>query len=827
MRVQNIKSLTRIASLLIVLLTVAITSGTLTLPLTAENHSHSSVTGYFGLDDEGVPIVDRHGIMLVFDGAIAAETVSVATFDVFHDENSQAEVVDVLVDGAYVFLKLMEELASDATPILMIAEGEEVEDLAGNSTNRRKLGAIRIKDGIAPKLTVTLIGGSGTGTGAESPIRLTNKTIDIRITSDEPLQGAPWIVVACSELSWMEKSSDGEIKRDIDDFIANRNGPFPRKPSESADTVFTCGYDDDGDGEDDVFEPTELIAHSRPGDVWEYTWQNLSGVATRLQDGELAVVAFGRDRSRYERYGEAVSNWATAIGEFGLDTQFDGLGVPDGVKVFPEDGSKIDESRPFILIEFSETSAVSLNSVLLDGEEVADAFSESDPNHFVYWPSFCLDQGKHVVVVDASDAAGNSLKLDFEFETTLRCDDFILQLATGYNLISLPADPLDPSIDAVFTDPLIETIMTFDPSVTTAPWSMAVRIEGQWETLNPGRPLIKIRQNRGYWVESSGFVVQSVGLHKYGTRPAVEPSSVMSKGWHLVGVVDSAGNQTQNNFGEILKDQAGDAVSAGDYLGGYAQAYTWDTIFGRLDILQPNDTLTIGDGIWVHYGEGSDAGFPSFGGSTLDTVQGGDFELKLVQGWNVVSLPSEPLEPSIDAVFVEPSIQAVITWDPSATTAPWSVAVRRGDSGWETPKQFRSVPNIRQNRGYWVDSTEDVIQPIALHRYAALPDDERLLVLHNYGFPYDYDEQLPIATEGWYLVGVVDYAGNQTQDHYGEALKDQAGNPVSAGVYLSEYALAYTWEPITQSFEQLMPDDPILIGDGVWVYYEEDEGVAP
>ena len=45
MRTQNVKSLMRKAVLLIVLLTVAITSGTLTLQLTAKNHSHSSVTG--------------------------------------------------------------------------------------------------------------------------------------------------------------------------------------------------------------------------------------------------------------------------------------------------------------------------------------------------------------------------------------------------------------------------------------------------------------------------------------------------------------------------------------------------------------------------------------------------------------------------------------------------------------------------------------------------------------------------------------------------------------------------------------------------------------
>ena len=60
----------------------------------ADNHSHSSVTGYFGLDDDGLPIVDRHGVMLVFDGEIAPETVSVDTFEVSLNDGSSAEIVE-------------------------------------------------------------------------------------------------------------------------------------------------------------------------------------------------------------------------------------------------------------------------------------------------------------------------------------------------------------------------------------------------------------------------------------------------------------------------------------------------------------------------------------------------------------------------------------------------------------------------------------------------------------------------------------------------------------------------------------------------------------
>ena len=605
MLAYNAKSLARTGAVLIVLLSVAVVAASSTFQVVAKNHNHSSVTGYFGLDDEGVPIVDRHGIMLVFDGAIASETVSVSTFDVFHDENSQAEVANVLVDGAYVFLKVKEELASDAMPILMIAEGEEVEDLAGNSTNRRKLGAIRIKDGIAPKLTVTLSGGSGTGTGDESPSRLTNKTIDIRITSDEPLQGAPRIFVVCSELSWTEKLSDGDVARDIDDFIANRNGPFPRKPSEPPDTVYTCGYDDDGDGKDDAFKLTEYVAHSRPGDVWEYTWRNVTEYPWRIStreafhDGKLAFVAYGRDRSRYERYGEMVSNWATASEGFGLDTQFDGLGVPDGVFVIPEEGTVTQEHRPFVLIEFLQTDTVTLTSVIFDSEEIVEEFQVTKANQFVYWP-LSMKRGQHKVEVLAQDPAGNILKFNFEFETADR-GDYVLELLPGWNAISFSTPVLEPFVERLFTEPAVEAVLGWKDG----DWQLALRRNGVWESNASYERLDGISIGYGYWVKSSSYVHQSVKLPQ--PDPRIRPPFPIlidpptNPGWNFVGVSVRNGLQTEDNFGEALLNLNYELVTAREYLGTYRFAYTWDSFYQRFDQLLPDDPMVIGNGVWVHY----------------------------------------------------------------------------------------------------------------------------------------------------------------------------------------------------------------------------------
>ena len=600
MMLKRIKSLVGVGIFTAGLLTLMV--GIATVPSSvAESHRHSSVTGYFGLDDDGFPVVDRHGIMLVFDGAIASETVSVNTFEVSLNDGSFGDVVETRVDGPYVFVRLKDELASDATPIVGIAEGEELEDLAGNSTNRRKLGFVQIEDGIAPRLTVMLSGGSGRGTGDEGPNRLTKDTIDIRVTSDEPLQGAPRVIVVCEKISWTESVDSRDVERDIDDFIANRGGAFPNKPHEPRDTRYTCGYDADGDGIDDAFQLTEDIAHSRPGEVWEYTWRNPTGKTASLRDGRLVVVAYGRDKSRYERYGKDVSNWGVATGGFGLDTEFEGVGVPNGVKVHPEDGSETKESRPFVLIQFPETEAVTLKSVIFDGVEVSDEIQDLGDNRFLYWP-MSINRGQHTVDVGARDAAGNDFEFDFSFESVGR-GDFVLELHSGWNAISVPSNPINPSVGAVFTDPSISTVIGW----INGTWHLAVRRGEVWGSNPHFEALSTVSKEFGYWVKSTEDVRQAISLRGPPNSRAAEEVfrylPTAKPGWNFVGIIDLTRIQTENHFRETLLDGKGGAVRAREYLGDYDIAFTWDPVYRRFEPLLPDDLMIIGNGVWVYYSE--------------------------------------------------------------------------------------------------------------------------------------------------------------------------------------------------------------------------------
>ena len=171
-----------------------------------------SATGYYGLDSDDDPIIDRRGVMLVFDGPIAPSSVDLGTFFVELDDGSDAEVIDVDVDEQYVFLRLADELNSDETPWVGINSGASVRDMAGNITSGRELRRFEANDGISPELTVTLSNGSGTGEGAEGPSELTNGIINVHVASDEPIQGSPTVVVVCESLSWEETVGSRKIE---------------------------------------------------------------------------------------------------------------------------------------------------------------------------------------------------------------------------------------------------------------------------------------------------------------------------------------------------------------------------------------------------------------------------------------------------------------------------------------------------------------------------------------------------------------------------------------------------------------------------------------
>lgn len=579
--------------------------------------ANKSVTGFYGLDEDSNPVRDRSAVMVVFDASVNGDLIDAGTFSLEHDEDTAIEIVDVNTSGKLVFLKLGEELASDAQPTLSITEGREVEDLAGNlltwqedlTADDATVNEIKLKDGILPVFTVRLSGGSGTGVGSEGPSKLTNSSIDISIESDEDINRTPRVNVVCANIGWTEGTGADAKERDLDDFVANRTG-YGDTTMDEDDQTLLCGGDSSGPSDFDYWDSL-----SRPGNNWVYAWRNGATDVRHLDDGKIVAIIWGRDRNDYEDHDSSGTNenWGLTKVEFVLDSTFNSPLLKSGGSVQPEPDSKVKEPRPFIYIDFAgEGTTVDVTEFKVDGVDVSSSLETVGGNRFLYWPE-ALEYGKHKVEFDARDAADNKPmpegKTSFEFDVTAR-KPFVIDLTAGWNAISFPADPVDTALDAVFTEEAVDRVVGWNPMSSTGPWSIATRVDGVWTTSANFAPLTDVVVRYGYWVHSMAFIEQSVDLkgpidRETGSNPTAIGIQTIP-GWNFVGVVDQDGDQTEDNFGDVLQRKEADLddaedVTAKDYLAGSTRAYTWDAIANGYRILEDEDDVKIGDGIWVFF----------------------------------------------------------------------------------------------------------------------------------------------------------------------------------------------------------------------------------
>ena len=580
----------------------------------------ASVTGFYGLDSDDNLIRDRSAVMVVFDNTVNGDLIDTGTFTLEHDENTPIEVADVLVDGKLVFLKLGEELKSDATPMIEIADGREVEDMAGNllTWQETEADAFKLKDGILPVFTVTLSGGSGTGLAHESPSMLTNKAMDISIDSDENINGAPRVIALCSNVQWKIPDPDDatkKITKKLSDFVKARTGTTA---AESDQTDMTCGDIE----KPDVFKSASSL--SRPGNNWVYAWRNQSEDAkdAHLPDGKLTIVIWGRDSATYDDHTKTTGtgdnktpvenkNYGSETVEFTLDSLFNSPLNKDGSggSVQPSDDEKVKEARPFVYLDFAgEATTVTVTKLSVDGTDVLSELENVGDNRFLYWPDD-LAYGTHTVEFDARDAADNEPtgSTKFEFDVTAR-DPFVLDLSAGWNAISFPANPVDTALDAVFTDAAVDRVVGWNPLSSTGPWSIATRIDGVWSTSANFAPLTEVVVRYGYWVHSTAFVRQAVDLQgplNRETDSNPDPIGIITiPGWNFVGVVDQDGDQTEGHYGKVLQDSDDVDVTAKNYMPGFVQAYRWDGIANGYRAIAEDDEIKIGDGIWVFFPDG-------------------------------------------------------------------------------------------------------------------------------------------------------------------------------------------------------------------------------
>ena len=509
------------------------------------------------------------------------------------DEVTQAETRNV------VYILLESPLTSNAQPEVNLIG--TIRDLAGRAAAPM---AAEARERIAPALTAVV-----TGPPDARPVvkgTATDRAI-IRITSDEELVRAPSVFLVNFRLNASDASK-----------------------VEVSNVQMLSGV-------------TTVSGAAN-------TWEAQTGLTGSISAGLVGVYVTGTDRAIPANTGRtggvsaSGANMAPVEGDEATLTkvqlfEFDNALATPALTLTPNtsppDGRSTESSSPFLRIDFSEGAENSLtngtdsadsvsfgtppvavevdshNGVTLTKLSITDSAGVStdllgqegsvDADSFIVALSD-LAKGTYTVHVNGTDAAGNSLSQDYAYALSVVARaPFKMGLSPGFNLISVPGDPADPSLDAVLpSSHPATTVLAFAPTDPNGPWLTATRAAGMDWSDNASNTLSEIRAGSGYWVETNAFVGLSTLINERSPA-AVPPTYGVLSGWNLLGVTD------------VTLQKAGTLVSVDTYLAStpWSVAYTYDTQSNKWTKHSKGgspDELTegaagvaeIGQGMWVY-----------------------------------------------------------------------------------------------------------------------------------------------------------------------------------------------------------------------------------
>ena len=506
-------------------------------------------------------------------------TMTIEDVSVPYDGNTAIagdSVQDVGEDRGYVFLRLRSDQEANGTPEVDLVGS--VLDLAGNEQDVGKGGVTAALDRIAPTLTVTADEG-------DRPV--TNDMITLTITSDENV-GAPSVTFR----KLMSKTVEGKTTQALG--RANE-GYVVVKFVSATEYRATIASGGDNGLYTVVVEATDSTGGNmgRAGDATEPSDDNPAPI--QVGDATDAIL-FERDDSvpnpdvdptvdgAQDKFRTEDPNTLIHIDFSAEANEYDDQKGTD-----PDDEATFNKR---IGDDLDTHAGVTILSATLDGVDILDSLQANEASNIFVYKASGLAIGDHKLEVAAQDAAGN--KHSTPKDATITIEErkpFSLKLEPGWNLVSIPGDPANPSINAVI--PMdradITAALAYDPSAP-GQWLRATRgVDGMFEG-----SLKNIVSTRAYWIETSSFVSLKVNIPKPPTGQArIKPTIQIDKGWNTVPILDMDGD-FELSFPE------GKNYFSGLMAGGVAiEIDTFNTITNRWESVEPED-VEIGKGYWVH-----------------------------------------------------------------------------------------------------------------------------------------------------------------------------------------------------------------------------------
>ncbi len=470
-----------------------------------------------------------------------------------------ADQVVCLNTRVRVYLVLSGPLDDDETPEVQILGGA-IRDLAGNGSTSYEEDA---SDKIAPTLTVNASGDVET-TGRP----LTTDEITVAVTSGERLKRAPqaWLVTLAADGTIdsvgtaQSLTSDGTNAWESDFDISSSNGVravIVQGEDRQGNITTTVGWEGDG---------------ARPVNGDDLTLADL--------DDAGLLVEFDSNIDKAEPEGVEISP-DPDVDDSDLETEsmnpFIKLTFTEGTENTIDGENRItqDDERT----NFDAYDAVTITSITLDGDDASAGLAEIDDGEFNL-SLLGLALGEHEIKYTAEDAAGNSVDGKFKFEVLAR-SAYEVSLRPGWNLVSVPANPADPAIDAVLPGdhPATQAL-----AYQSGEWVSAIRDS---ETGGWIGTLTDIGAGYGYFILTNSFDPLETLI------PEADPTTLLPivpvvSGWNLLGVVD---------IDQVDQGEDDAQIDADTYLTSidWTVAYGFDTTTGRWQKITTDSDNACGD----------------------------------------------------------------------------------------------------------------------------------------------------------------------------------------------------------------------------------------
>ncbi len=509
---------------------------------------------------------DSTSVLVVFDEHLDDNSVTAEDFEVDGATPDDAEVHNVKVrndsedgDGnssimgddvqdvgsarGYVFLTVA-AMDPDSQPKVELVG--EITDVAGNKKGTGKDN--EADDRVAPSLTVSVM---------EGDRAVTKDKVTLSITSDENIS-------APSVTYYMVNSVDDSQTLGAE----KRATPVFKSATEYEVTI---------DAAEDGLYTVHVAAHDNSGGNMGSKGDASAPVDV---DGETSAVLFERD---------------TNISAPDVD--------PDKAGV--QDEFSIDDPNAFIRIDFSGEGSeydateggddldthgmVTIVSAMLGDADISGSLQSNEAGNVFLFHASGLDLGDHDLAVVAMDEAGNKNSSAFEATITItERDPYTLKLNPGWNLVSIPGEPMDSDINTVIpADHPATTVLTYDPSVPGG-WLTALRgADGSFTGT-----LSNITAGRAYWIQTPSFEGVKVDIPKQAVGAQILPTIAIAQGWNLIPILDVDGDFE-------LSDAEGYNYFSGLSEGSVTGIYTFNTITNSWSSVAEAD-VEIGKGYWIY-----------------------------------------------------------------------------------------------------------------------------------------------------------------------------------------------------------------------------------